>query len=105
MKKLILLLGISISLVGCSKGSDTVVYDYNSKILSNNQINKNSIEIKTNSTRFIETGNVYSILNDSWYEVLDTLTGNLYIGKSSLYQAGLSPLYNENGEIMNINNK
>lgn len=58
---------------------------------------------KSENYRFSFTGNEYYINSYTWMEVVDTKTGNLYLSKNGEYASGLCPLYDENGEIDNIN--
>lgn len=85
MKKILLctLIGITI-FTGCSSSGDITV--------SQNQ-----------NVRFQKTGNMYSISQRYWYEYVDTETNNLYIANPASYGGGLSPLYDENGNIAKYN--
>ena len=64
-------------------------------------VNEYSIE---STNRFSKTGNIYIIFSYAWEEVVDTYTGNLYVVRNGTKSTnGLCPLYNENGQIANIN--
>ena len=66
--------------------------------------NNGDITVSQNqNVRFQKTGNVYSISQRYWYEYVDTETNNLYIVNPSSYGGGLSPLYDEHGNIAKYN--
>ena len=57
-----------------------------------------SVEEKPNA-RFQKIGNVYTIEGYFWSEYVDTETNNLYLCGKGNSSSGITPLYDENGDI------
>lgn len=51
------------------------------------------------NARFQQTGNVYTIEGYTWSEYVDTETNNLYLCGRGNSSSGITPLYDENGNI------
>ena len=103
MKKLMMLILVmimSLGTTGC--GEEKVVYISQEEY---NKIQEQEKQKEENKTRFKETGNKYVIGEERWTEYVDTKTNNLYIQNedrtySGLYVYSLTPLYDENGNIL-----
>ena len=101
MKRKLLTLGLGLlcltGLCGCGQEVVYVTQDEYKDIQKEEQIKQE------NKERFQPTGNKYTIDDFKWIEYVDTKTNNLYITIShnmgSDSRSGMSPLYDENGNI------
>jgi hypothetical protein len=79
----------TITLTGCLNTRDTINTTTNSQ----------------SQNRFYTTGTTYIINCGNYDEVVDRLTGNVYLSELRGYGVNLCPMYDKDGKITNINNK